>query len=146
MCDNGAGQTLSPGRTGLAGSNDGGAMTEAARFRAINVGNIDSLPEWQGLDTDLKRAVRVVATVLPFRTNKYVVEELIDWNKVPEDPIFQLTFPQQGMLSVKDFATMADLVDRGAERSVIDEAANRIRATLNPHPAGQMTHNVPEFE
>ena len=121
-------------------------MTEAARFRAINVGNIDSLPEWQGLDTDLKRAVRVVATVLPFRTNKYVVEELIDWNNVPGDPIFQLTFPQQGMLSVKDFATMADLVDRGAERSVIDEAANRIRATLNPHPAGQMTHNVPEFE
>ena len=121
-------------------------MTEAARFRAINVGNIDSLPEWQALDPDLRRAVRVVAAVLPFRTNQYVVEELIDWDKVPEDPIFQLTFPQQGMLSAQDFATMADLIGRGAERPVIDEAANRIRATLNPHPAGQMTHNVPEFE
>jgi hypothetical protein len=35
---------------------------------------------------------------LPFRTNNYVIEELIDWNNVPADPIFQLTFPQPGML------------------------------------------------
>merc|ERR1719305_422903 len=34
-----------------------------------------------------------LAAVLPFRTNNYVVEELIDWSNVPEDPIFQLTFP-----------------------------------------------------
>lgn len=36
------------------------------------------------------------ASVLPMRANNYVVEELIDWNDIPNDPIFQLTFPQPG--------------------------------------------------
>ncbi|CAN0130866.1 unnamed protein product, partial [Hapterophycus canaliculatus] len=42
------------------------------------------------------------ASVLPMRTNNYVVEDLIDWQKVPEDPMFQLVFPQPGMLSPQD--------------------------------------------
>lgn len=36
------------------------------------------------------------ASVLPMRANNYVVEELIDWSNIPEDPIFQLVFPQPG--------------------------------------------------
>jgi len=120
-------------------------MTEAARFRAINSASIDRLPQWQSLDDELRRAVRVVATVLPFRTNQYVVDELIDWDNVPADPIFQLTFPQQGMLDEDDFATMAALVDAEADKAAKDEAANRIRVGLNPHPAGQMEYNVPEI-
>ena len=30
------------------------------------------------------------------RTNNYVVSQLIDWSAVPDDPMFQLTFPQPG--------------------------------------------------
>jgi KamA family protein len=119
-------------------------MTETTRFRAINSSSVERLPQWQAMDEELRRAVTVVSTVLPFRTNRYVVDELIDWDNLPEDPIFQLTFPQRGMLSDEDFATMAALVDRGAERAELEEAANKIRATLNPHPAGQMEYNVPE--
>ena len=40
------------------------------------------------------------ATVLPMRANNYVVEELIDWSDIPNDPIFQLVFPQPGKSSV----------------------------------------------
>jgi len=120
-------------------------MTEATRFRAINSTSVERLPQWQALDPDLRRAVSVVSTVLPFRTNQYVVDELIDWDNLPEDPIFQLTFPQRGMLGEDEFDTMAALVDRGAERAELEESANRIRATLNPHPAGQMEYNVPEI-
>ena len=40
------------------------------------------------------------ASVLPMRANNYVVEELIDWSNIPDDPIFQLVFPQPGMLSI----------------------------------------------
>jgi KamA family protein len=120
-------------------------MTTDERFRALTAARIDRMPQWNAVDADTRRAVRVVSTVLPFRTNRYVVDELIDWDRIPEDPIFQLTFPQRGMLSDDDFATMAALVDSGADRPQLEEAANRIRATLNPHPAGQMTDNVPEF-
>lgn len=87
--------------------------------------------------------IKVVANVLPFRTNNYVVEELIDWNNIPDDPIFQLTFMQSGMLSKSQFNEMAELLKANASKEEIRIVANKIRNGLNPHPSGQMTANVP---
>lgn len=114
------------------------------RYRAITRANITQRPEWELLSEQEREAILTVSTVLPFRTNEYLLRELIDWSRVPDDPIYQLTFPQRGMLSTRDYATMADLLRSGAPREIIDQAANRIRHSLNPHPAGQLTHNVPE--
>jgi len=113
------------------------------RFRAIGLNNVGKRPEWERLDRDQRRAVEVVSRVLPFRANDYVMRELVDWQRVPEDPIFQLTFPQRGMLDPEQFDRIAALVDREAPKAEIEAEANRIRLELNPHPAGQLTHNVP---
>jgi KamA family protein len=89
--------------------------------------------------------MRVVASVLPFRVNRYVIENLIDWARVPDDPIFQLTFPQPGMLSPGDFDRVARLLRRGAPRAEMAAAVAGIREVLNPHPAGQKEFNVPSW-
>jgi KamA family protein len=89
--------------------------------------------------------MKAVAAVFPFRVNHYVVEELIDWNNIPNDPIYQLTFPQPGMLRLRDFARMYRLVRRGAPEKEIAAAGRAIQVTLNPHPAGQMELNVPRL-
>lgn len=120
--------------------------SQATRYRAVGLHNVAKRPEWQRLERAQRRAVEVVSRVLPFRTNEYVMSELIDWSRIPEDPIFQLTFPQRGMLDPEQFSRIAELVDRGAEKAEIEAAANRVRLELNPHPAGQMTHNVPELD
>ncbi len=117
-----------------------------SRYQAITIHNVAKMPEWQRLDPELREAVEVTSRVLPFRTNVYVVQELIDWDRVPEDPMFQLTFPQPGMLDKEDFEAMRDLIRRGASREEMLAKANEIRFKLNPHPAGQMTHNVPELD
>ncbi len=117
-----------------------------SRYQAITIHNVAKQPEWQRLDPELREAVEVTARVLPFRTNVYVVRELIDWDNVPEDPMFQLTFPQPGMLDKEDFEAMRELIRRGASRQEIIAKANEIRFKLNPHPAGQMTHNVPVMD
>jgi L-lysine 2,3-aminomutase len=88
--------------------------------------------------------MKAVSAVLPFRTNAYVVEELIRWERVPDDPIFQLTFPQPGMLEPADFRRVRDLVHAGAATGEIARAAHEIQLGMNPHPAGQMELNVPE--
>ncbi len=118
-----------------------GSVTE--KFRAITRASFAKTPEWNRLDPDLREAIDVVSTVLPFRTNAYVMRELIDWNRVPDDPMFQLTFPQKGMLSDEDYTRMKRLLEEGVPRETLEQAANEVRYTLNPHPAGQMTHNVP---
>ncbi len=116
------------------------------RYKAVTERTIQRYPEWEALDPDLCRAVQVVSRVLPFRVNEYLMRSLIDWDQVPEDPMFQLTFPQKAMLEPPDFRRVAELVDRGASRQEMEGVVREIRMGLNPHPAGQMTDNVPELD
>ena len=117
---------------------------DTTRYQAVDLRNVDEAPQWSLLHPDLRDAVRVVGEVLPFRTNRYVMEELIDWSNAPDDPLFQLVFPQREMLSADDFASVRRALTAGGGAVLADEVT-RIRLNLNPHPAGQLTHNVPEL-
>jgi KamA family protein len=88
----------------------------------------------------------VCAPQLPFRTNNYVVEELIDWNNVPEDPIFQLTFPQPGMLPAEWLEEVHAVRMGGGTAAEVRRAADKVRAKMNPHPAKQREMNVPNHK
>jgi KamA family protein len=116
---------------------------DKGRFRAINRVSVRDTPQWRKLAPELQEAIQIVSLVLPFRTNRYVMDHLIDWEQVPDDPMYQLTFSQKGMLQSEDYARLARMVEGGASREVLDAEANRIRFSLNPQPAGQKTHNVP---
>ena len=56
------------------------------RFRAYTTKHLDALTARAGLGEAERLAVRAVGTVLPFRTNAYVIDELIDWGAAPDDP------------------------------------------------------------
>ena len=118
----------------------------APRFHAYTESHLDQIPHLERLSAAARFDMRVVANVLPFRVNQYVLDQLIDWDNIPADPIFQLTFPQVGMLESEDFNRMADLLKHGAERKLVRAAADDIRRKLNPHPAGQQSLNVPSLD
>jgi KamA family protein len=118
----------------------------APAYRAFTAATLDSIPQLEGLSASRRLAMKAVAQVLPFRTNPYVTEQLIDWSNIPADPIFQLTFPQPGMLGPADLGTMTGLLRSGSPKQEIRAAADRIRLKLNPHPAGQLEHNVPRLD
>ncbi|WP_460762808.1 KamA family radical SAM protein [Nocardiopsis oceani] len=119
------------------------APSAGRRFRAYTTKHLDELTARAGLAPDEQLAVKAVAHVLPFRVNSYVIDELIDWDAAPDDPMYRLVFPQADMLPQEDVSKMADLLKAGAGRKELNEAANTVRAKLNPHPAGQMDLNVP---
>jgi L-lysine 2,3-aminomutase len=114
-------------------------------FRAYSAKHLDQLTARAGLGDAERLAVRAVATVLPFRTNDYVLESLIDWSAAPDDPIYRLVFPQADMLPPEDVAPIAALLESGAPEREIQAAAHSVRMRLNPHPAGQLALNVPAF-
>jgi len=118
-------------------------ITPNPRYHAVTRNNISRFHQWRWIDSELQRAIDVVSRVLPFRSNSYVMDELIDWDQVPNDPMFQLTFPQRGMLEPDHFDEVADLIDNNAGLNQLKQTIQRIRHELNPHPAGQTTHNVP---
>jgi KamA family protein len=116
-----------------------------ARYHAYNSKHLDELTARAGLDASERLAVKAVATVLPFRTNEYVVERLIDWNAAPDDPIYRLIFPQADMLPGADVGHIAGLLARDASQAEVRQAAHEVRTRLNPHPAGQLAFNIPDL-
>jgi KamA family protein len=60
--------------------------------------------------------------------------------------MFNLTFPQKGMLSPKHYELMHFTLLNSSNKNEIKKVANEIRLELNPHPAGQIEHNVPEVD
>jgi len=119
---------------------------EPRRYEVYTERQLEKIAPLADLPEAQRFAMRAVANVLPFRVNNYVIDELIDWSNVPDDPIFQLTFPQQGMLEPGQFERMAQALSRGAERTEIQALARELRAELNPHPAGQQALNVPQLD
>lgn len=116
------------------------------KFKVFTRRDLDRIPQLQVFSNDELLAMKAVAQVLPFRVNDYVVDELIDWDHVPEDPIFQLTFPQPEMLVESDLNRVMDLIRKDAPGAEIEQEARRIQLSMNPHPAGQVELNVPRVE
>lgn len=121
-------------------------LTQHTRFQVFTARQLDKIAPLAKLDAEQRFEMKVVASVLPFRVNQYVIDELINWDKVPNDPVFQLVFPQREMLAPEDFERMADLLRNNAEPAQIQSLAREIQAGLNPHPAGQQEMNVPQLD
>jgi KamA family protein len=99
----------------------------------------------KNIPEDIVRDIEIVGSVLPFKSNSYVVNELINWDSKEQDPMFTLTFPRKGMLKPEHYERMKKLFDNNATKQEIKEEALKIRYELNPHPAGQRDKNVPEI-
>jgi hypothetical protein len=71
------------------GSNPGSAPA----YKAYMLQNFRDIPQIARLTDQQLLDIEVVGRVLPFKTNNFVVEHLIDRDRVPDDPAFVLSFP-----------------------------------------------------
>ena len=118
-------------------------MIVPKELKFYGIKDLENLPQLRKLSDEDRFSIKVAAHVLPFRTNNYVVEELIDWNNVPNDPMFKLTFMNSDMLLPEHYDMMYRALTNNHSQYEIKELANEIRYELNPHPAGQLTANIP---
>lgn len=114
-------------------------------YKSYTLANFREIPQIKKLSQEKQFEIEVVGNVLPFKTNNYVVEQLINW-KVPDDPIFILNFPQKNMLKPKHYLAMANALKKNLGKKEVQKVANKIRLQLNPHPDGQMEYNVPQLK
>ncbi len=116
-------------------------------YQSYSLRNFREIPQVKAcLSEEEQFDMEVVGNILPFKANNYVVDQLIDWSNYQTDPIFILTFPQKGMLRREHYREMSQAIRAGAGKPELKLIANRIRLELNPHPAGQFEHNVPEID
>ncbi len=107
--------------------------------------NYRQIPQVKSLPETTVSGIDVVGRVLPFKTNNYVVNELIDWDNWKNDPMFAINFPQKKLMAPRQFDLIRSLLESGADNTVMSQAVDRIRLGLNPHPAGQLDCNIPEM-
>ncbi len=116
------------------------------KYQTYTLHNFRQIPQVSLLSQEEIRDIEVVGRVLPFKTNNYVVDQLIDWDHFQKDPMYILTFPQRGMLSEKDYHAVDRLLDDPDQQEELKRVVHQIRMSLNPHPAGQREHNMPELD
>lgn len=114
-------------------------------YKAYSLKNFREIPQIEKVPEEIKKNVEVTGRVLPFKSNSYVVDELIDWSNIPDDPMFVLTFPVQEMLIDKNFDAVSGLLEKEAPADELKNTVHEIREGLNPHPAGQLL-NIPEID
>ena len=112
------------------------------KYQAYTAHNFRTIPQLEGWDEADKRETETVAHVLPFKTNNYVINELIDWSNIPDDPMYTLNFPRRELLKAAHYRRMAAAVDSNRPDSEIKAEAKSIQFELNPDPSGQSA-NVP---
>ncbi|ASB48078.1 KamA family radical SAM protein [Alkalitalea saponilacus] len=114
------------------------------RFITINARNYREVEYIRYLPEEVKREIDIVSSVIPFKTNNYVVDYLIDWENYENDPIYILNFPNKNMMKRHQYEKLKDAYDRNLPKAEIDKLIFNIRMDMNPHPAQQMT-NVPNL-
>ncbi|MEU4493931.1 lysine 2,3-aminomutase [Streptomyces sp. NBC_00210] len=122
------------------------AIPEKERFRAYGPRHVDEIADRFGIPKHIARSIQVLSAVLPFRVNEYVLSNLVDWDNIPHDPIFQMVFPQSGMLKAEDEQRLGALVGDPSAKQALRLAVQQIRGGLNPHPSGQKQLNVPTID
>ena len=79
----------------------------------------------------LAQGIELAANIFPFRVNSYVAKELIDWHRIPKDPIFQLTFSQPEMLNPLVRRRMDLVIATGGGQKRLKEIARLSQLDLN---------------
>ena len=113
-------------------------------YRAYTLQTYKDISQISSISEELREAIEIVGRVLPFKTNSYVVNKLINWNNIPADPIFTLTFPRKEMLTPEHYAGVKKLIEEN-NTEALSKYIEEIRLGLNPNPSGQQ-HNIPEFD
>lgn len=116
------------------------------RYTPYTLNTYRQIPQLKKVDDSIIDDIGVVGRVLPFKTNNYVVDELIDWDNYQNDPLFTINLPQKKLLARKDFDRVDQLLRTDADGSTLERTVDGIRRGLNPHPAGQLECNIPELD
>lgn len=112
-------------------------------YRATDRRKLLAIAQQYGVAKDFGLELDAVSRVFPLRANRYVLEHLIDWDNIPDDPMFRLVFPQPEMLPKAHLDRLCDAIRRESTEDEISNLVREIRLALNPHPADQTTLNIP---
>lgn len=113
-----------------------------SKYQAFGSHNFRSIKQLRDFSEKHLHAIETASAVIPFKTNNYVVNELIDWDNIPNDPIYTLTFPRREMLKPSHFRTISTALQKNLSHDEFLLHSRKVLNKLNPDPSTQSA-NVP---
>ena len=100
------------------------------RFITYNAKNFRKIEYMKYLPEEVKKEIEIVAKIIPFKTNNYVVDYLIDWDNYETDPIYILNFPNRHMLRKEQYEKVKRGVEQNLPKKELSKIINGIRMEL----------------
>jgi len=115
-------------------------------YQAYNLKNLDKIPQYSLLKENVIHQLNVVGRVFPFKVNTYILNELIDWNNIPNDPIFRMTFSQKEMLNEDDYNTISLAIRKNSSEELLQQIVKKIRNNLDLFSTGHHEPSLPLYD
>ncbi len=132
-------------------------------YKAYNYHSFVKSPYYDLLPASEREVFNNLGHIFHFKINNYVLDFLIDWNNIPKDPIYQLTFPRKEMLSHEDYSSLKNLKkkfnlhpDKNYGKKLMEPIYQSIRSKVQPKlqtsdecfrsdamPPASLCHNFP---
>lgn len=87
---------------------------------------------YEYLPDEQKEEFNILTSIFHFKVNNYVLENLIDWQCIPDDPIYKLVFPRPEMLAPADFDFLKKLYRKGLEEKMLDPFIQLLKQKMTP--------------
>jgi KamA family protein len=87
---------------------------------------------YEYLSKEQKEVFNILTRIFHFKVNNYVLENLIDWQCIPDDPIYKLVFPRQEMLAAADFDFFKNSYTKGLDEKMLAPFVHLLKQKMTP--------------
>lgn len=102
------------------------------KFISYNNTSFKKTKYYELLPEEEREVFDILSSVFHFKVNNYVLEHLIHWDSIPNDPIYKLIFPRKEMLSEIDYESLKLLHESGLEEKKLMPFIQRIKKKMFP--------------
>ncbi|WP_271782628.1 KamA family radical SAM protein [Aquimarina algiphila] len=102
------------------------------KFISYNNTSFKKTTYYKRLPENEREVFDILSSVFHFKVNNYVLEHLIDWETVPNDPIYKLIFPRKEMLQPTDYKTLLLLHQSGLDEKTLFQFVQKVKKKMYP--------------
>ncbi len=102
------------------------------KFVSYNQHSFKKTPYYNRLPSNEKEVFDILTSIFHFKVNTYVLDHLIHWDTIPNDPIYKLVFPRKEMLSPIDYNHLKTLYHNGLKSKDIIPFVQHIKQKMHP--------------
>ncbi|KZS39007.1 hypothetical protein AWE51_10595 [Aquimarina aggregata] len=102
------------------------------KFISYNNNSFKKTEYYTRLPEKEREVFDILSSVFHFKVNTYVLEHLINWDAIPNDPIYKLIFPRKEMLPITDYKALQLLYQSGLEEKTLMPFIQKVKKKMYP--------------